>query len=598
MIQSHSDRIALDQVQTLDGLFRARAALTPEAIGYRYFDATESAWRDVSWQEMAQITAQWRAALQQEGLQAGDRVALMLANGCQWVQFEQAALSLGLVVVPLYVNDRPENIAYILNDTESRLLLLTDNEQWQSLAPSLNIVGSLQRVVTLRPVPADDARLISVAQWLPAAFSELQYRDASADDLATIVYTSGTVGRPKGVMLSHRNILWNAAACLDIVPIFSDDLFLSFLPLSHMLERTVGYILPMMAGARVVYARSIPHLADDLLSQRPTVLISVPRIYERIYDRIFSQLEDKSFLQRSLFRLAVSTGWLRFEHQQGRGHWRPGFLLWPLLKRLVADKVMVRLGGCIRVAVCGGAPLATDVARLFIGLGLPLLNGYGMTETAPVLNANRLQDNNPAGVGPPLAGVEETIADDDELLARSPGVMLGYWRNEEATRAIIDSDGWLHTGDKACMEQGHVRITGRLKDIIVLSNGEKVPPADMEMAIALDPFIDQVMIIGEGRPFLTALLVLAKDQWPALAAQCGVLPDDVGLKSAVVAQVLCQRAGQRLREFPGYAQVRRVAALQEIWSTENGLLTPTLKLRRNRIQEHYSALIEQLYEGH
>ena len=581
-----SDPITPRSAVTLDGLFRRRVELTPDCPAYRYYEPETGDWRQYSWVQMAQLVGRWRAALQAEQLQAGDRVALMLPNGCEWVQFEQAALSLGLVVVPLYVNDRPDNIAYILRDTQARMLVLTgDDEQWSLLSGQLESLADLQRIVSLRYLKTDDNRQCLLADWLPNASSELHDRHAGPDDLATIVYTSGTVGRPKGVMLSHRNILWNAwAGQRCVTGLGADDLFLSFLPLSHMLERTAGYYIPMIVGAEVAFARSIPQLADDLLSIRPTVLISVPRIYERIYARIQAKLETRSGFERKLLRLTLAVGWRHFRFRQGLAGWSPGIMLWPLLKRRVADKVMARLGGRIRIAICGGAPLAENISRFFIGLGLPLLQGYGMTETSPVLNVNRPWNNDPASVGPALEDVEEMISPDGELLARGPGNMLGYWNNPQATRELIDADGWLHTGDIARIENDRVYITGRVKDIIVMSNGEKVPPADMELAIALDPVIEQVMVIGEGRPFLTALAVLVEELRDA-----DDRPDN---------EMLCRQIAQRLHNFPGYAQVRRVSIIDEPWTVDEGLLTPTLKLRRKRILEHYRFVVDGMYEGH
>jgi len=585
--QENPDLIVPAEVRTLDGLFRERVRRNPDSPAYRYYDSATSGWQQLSWSEMATAVARWRAALQNEALQPGDRVALMLRNCCEWVQFEQAALGLGLVVVPLYVNDRPDNIAYILEDTQSCLLLIEDNEQWQLLSTTLASVSCLRHVVSLQRVQGDDDRLRAMADWLPDGSSELQHREADPGDLATIVYTSGTVGRPKGVMLSHRNILWNAYAGQQCVETLNgQDLFLSFLPLSHMLERTAGYYIPMVVGAEVAFARSIPQLAEDLVQIRPTVLISVPRIYERIYARIRAQLDARPTYERRLLDFAAYVGWSGFRFYQRAGRWSPLLLLWPLLKRLVAAKVMERLGGRVRVAICGGAPLSHNIAKFFIGLGLPLLQGYGMTETSPVLNVNRPWDNDPQSVGPILEDVEEAISDEGELLARGPGIMLGYWNNDEGTRDIIDTNGWLHTGDIARIEKGRVYITGRLKDIIVMSNGEKVPPTDMELAITMDALFDQVMVIGEGRPYLAALLVLNDELKEKL--------EDAELD----VENLCRQVARQLSSFPGYAQIRRVAVIDDPWTVDDGLLTPTLKLRRNRILERYQAVVDALYDGH
>lgn len=400
-------------------------------------------------------------------------------------------------------------------------------------------------------------------------------------------------------MLSHLNILWNAHSCLDSVPVYREDLFLSFLPLCHTYERLVGYYLPMMSGATIAYARAIPLLAEDMLSVRPTIMVSVPRIYERIHGKIKAQLEDGPALKRNLFNAAVETGWSRFEHQQGRGSWRVSHLLWPLFDKLVASKVMAKMGGRLRVAMCGGAPISLPVAKLFIGLGLPLLQGYGLTEASPVISTNKEHDNDPSGIGPPIRDALVRIGEEGELLAKTPGVMLGYWHNPEATAKAIDADGWLHTGDKARIENGHIYITGRLKEIIVMANGEKVPPADMEMAIALDPLFEQVMVVGEGKPYLSALAVLNKEHWMSLANESGLDPAaPASLKDKRVCSAVLQRIAEQLRGFHAYAQVRRVALDLEPWTVENGLITPTLKLRRSRVLERYHEAVEKLYEGH
>jgi long-chain acyl-CoA synthetase len=401
-------------------------------------------------------------------------------------------------------------------------------------------------------------------------------------------------------MLSHHNILTNAYASAQIVTVTPDDLLLSFLPLSHTFERTSGYYVPMMCGATIAYARSIKQLQEDLLTIRPTILVSVPRIYERVYAGISAKLDEGPALAKKLFNLAVEVGYSRFEHQQERGAWRLSHLLWPLLDKLVARKLMEKLGGRLQQAMSGGAALSPEISRVFIGLGLPILQGYGMTETSPVVCANRLDNNLPSSVGPPIPGVEVKLGERDALLIRGPNIMLGYWNNPEATQAIISDDGWLNSGDIASIdEQGRVTITGRLKDIIVTSTGEKVPPADMEAAILRDPMFEQVMIIGEGRSYLSALVVLSKRGWENVAAQCQVEADPEQLaKSEQAKEVVLDMIGRQIHEFPGYAKIFQVALIPEPWTIDNEMLTPTLKLKRSKILEHYKAEIEDLYAGH
>ncbi len=600
MNTSGTDIISSERAGTLAGLFRERCKRSPDATAYIQYDDTEEDWKTFSWRETADDVSRWQQALLKEGLEAGDRVALMLRNRREWVIFDQAALGLGLVTVPIFPNDRADNVAYILNHADARLLLIEGQDQWQELQTVADQLTGLTRIVSLIPVDSAPWPLfVTAGDWLPRGSFELITKDSNVDALATIVYTSGTTGRPKGVMLSHRNILWNVSAALNVIAIYPQDLFLSFLPLSHTLERTAGYYLPIMAGSGVAYARSIPQLADDFLSVKPTILISVPRIFERVYGKIQAKLEEGPALARFLFTSAEDIGWRRFLHQQKREAWSPQFLLWPLFDKLVAHKIKQKLGGRLRFAVCGGAALTNGVARLFVGLGIPIVQGYGLTETSPIISANTLAENIPSSVGKPLPGVEVRIGANDELLTRSPSVMLGYWKNPDATATTIDDEGWLYTGDQVRMEGGHIFITGRLKEIIVLSSGEKAPPGDMEMTISLDGLFEQILVVGEGRPFLTALAVLDPDRYAKLAADLGLdAADSKTRNDPVLKKVLIECIGGHLHRFPGYARIIDIAVVDEPWSIENGLMTPTMKLRRNRILERHASDVEQLYEGH
>ncbi len=592
--------ISAAEAVTLDGLFCERVKRTAEAVAYRDFNAQHANWRDYTWAQIDRQVARWQAALERDGLKPGDRVALMLRNSPEWVIFDQAALGLGLIVVPLYTQDRPDNVAYILNDAGCKVLLFGSNEQWKAFAAVRDQLGGLVRILTVEPQPAatDEPRLKSVDQWLPDEGGETRHVPRDAAALATVVYTSGTTGRPKGVMLSHRNILSNAEACLQVVPVTSADVLLSFLPLSHTFERTCGYYLTIMCGATTVYARSVQQLGEDLQTVRPTMLISVPRIYERVYTAIKAKLDDGPPLKKKLFQLAVDVGWARFEHAQGRGGWTPGFLLWPALNALVARKIMARLGGRLKAAFAGGAALSPDISRVFIGLGLPVIQGYGLTETSPVACANSLGDNVPASVGRAVPGVEVRLGDKNALMIKGPNIMLGYWNNEEATRAMVGADGWLNSGDIARIDDGgHIFITGRLKEIIVMSNGEKIPPVDIEAAISRDTLFEQVMLIGEGKPFLTLLTTLQHEQWKKLAAEQGFGEDANALRNPAVEKLLLARIAAQMKDFPGYAQVRRITATLDPWTVENGLLTPTLKLRRSRVMEKFQAELDQMYTG-
>src|SRR5574340_156575 len=344
-----NDVITPQEAGNLYGLFVERVRRAANRVAYHHFQ--QDAWRDITWREMLGEVARWQAALAGLGLQRGDRVAIMLRNCPQWVAFDQAALSLGLVVVPLYTVDRPDNVAYIVNDADVKVLLFENAEQWQNLRSVLDHLGGMLRFVSIDTIrDVNEPRQKPMAEFLPASAQLSPAAPCHMNDLASIIYTSGTTGKPKGVMLSHGNMLTNAHACLDTFMVHGDDLFLSFLPLSHTFERTLGYYLTVMTGSTVAFARSVSKLSEDLQTIRPTLLISVPRIYERIYGAIRARLDEDLPLKRKLFNLAVETGWARFLHQQRRGPWKASFLLWPLLRKLVAQKILDKLGGRLRVA--------------------------------------------------------------------------------------------------------------------------------------------------------------------------------------------------------------------------------------------------------
>ncbi len=558
--------LTIDKQSTLSSLFVDRVKATPNAHAYRYF--SDSEWHNLTWADVAHGVAHWRQALMRENFQFGDRVALCLHNRVEWVMFDQAALSLGLVIIPLYYNDRPDNIAWCLKDAGVRLLLLEDAAQWGSLRDQ---VAGIERVLYING-EVDDPHAMSVESWMPpfdlsVSLTQLTVRPK---DLATIVYTSGTTGRPKGVMLTHSNIVSNLRMLIDAVPqlLYGKHSFLSFLPLSHMFERTVGYYFPICLGSPVAYARSIQHLSDDLLIHKPTLLVSVPRIFERVYANIDTGLPFGS-MKRWLFEQTIIVGWQRFNAKVSFIK----YLQWLLLDLLVARKLRARLGGRLQYIMLGGAALAPHLLRAFIAMDLIFIHGYGLTETSPVLACNRLDDNDPLSVGKPLKDVETHIAGTGELWVRAPTVTPGYWNNPKATRMVLDDNGWFHTGDLVDIKKGKIYIRGRIKDIIVLSNGEKVSPGDVEQAIMQDPAFEQVLVVGEGRPALGLLVVSA-------------ITDEYEL---------CMRANCQLGIFPGYVKIQHLARVSETWSIENGMLTPTLKLKRNKIEEKYVYEIETMY---
>ena len=592
------DVISPEQAPTLDRLFTERVKRTPDRVAYTDYDFTQKCWRDYCWSEIASEVMKWQSAMLRAGLQTGDHVALRLRNCRHWVIFDQAAIGLGLVVVPLYVADRADNVNYVLEHAHIKLLLVETVHDWVQLDGADGKTPLLSRVVVLNQCRSDDERVVDAERWLGSSGSELAAGRTQPQALASIVYTSGTTGRPKGVMLSHTNMLANAYAGLRSVAVTPSDALLSFLPLSHTLERTVGYYLPMMAGAKVTFARSIPKLTRDLLKIRPTALITVPRIFERAYVEVKTKVSHEPAFKKVLFDAALRVGWKHFEWRQGRCSWSPNLILWPVLDRLVAAKVRQQFGGRLRLVVVGGAPLPLTVSKMFIPLGINLLQGYGLTESSPSISINTLKRNQPASIGLPLHGVSVKIGDNDELLAKGPNIMMGYWRNQKATQEVL-VDGWLHSGDQARIDDGFITITGRIKDILVLANGEKVPPADMETAVTEDVLFDQAMVIGEQMPYLTAVVVLNRHKWKNVARNLKVPDDDeVVLRTKSVEKFLLHRIQERLVEFPGYAQIRRATATLRPWTVDNDLITPTLKLKRANIRERYREDIARMYKGH
>jgi len=602
---------ALASVHTLAELLAWRVAQTPDASAYLHYDDAQQTWAPVRWAEVGRQVAQLAAALDSLELERGSRIAILLPNGLQSVIVDQAVLASACVPVPLHALDNPASIAYIVADSDAAVVVAQTPAQWHAIAdvgvafPALRQVLLVEAPAATTPATGDGSRVDTLRDWLAAApqtTPTVTRPGPAPDDLAALVYTSGTTGKPKGVMLSHRNVLSNVKATLQRVAPTAQDVFLSFLPLSHTFERTAGYYLPIAAGCCVAHARSVAQLSEDLKTVRPTILISVPRIYERVYG-VLKGLLAGSALKTWLFDTAQAVGWRRFCRAQqlpvaadAPPAWRDA-LVWPLLERLVARPLLAQFGGRLRVAVSGGAALPPAIAHCFIGLGLPIVQGYGMTETSPVVAANGVDDNDPATIGRALPGVEVRIGENSELQVRGPSVMRGYWKREADTAAAFVDGDWLRTGDQAGIApDGRIRILGRIKEIIVTSTGEKIAPADLEQAITSDPLFEQAYAFGDNRPFIACVVVLSREGWARLAAQLQLPPDAADSLNTVPAR---QAAVERIRalthSFPHYAQPRAVVLTREPWTPESTLLTPTLKLKRNNLAARFQAEIEALY---
>lgn len=610
----HND---FDSLQTLAQLFAWRVRQTPDAEAYRQFDEGSQQWQSYHWQAVGERVRHYQQALVQLHLPFGARVALLLPNGLHAVCFDQAILAIGCVPVPMHALDNPESIAYILNDSDAALLIVATEQQWQGIAATGQNFPILQQVVVVQKemlspatnptVNVEDKTLSTpqvheLASWLVA---NTQYPDVekhlppTANDLAALVYTSGTTGKPKGVMLTHENVLSNVKSVMQRMAPFAHDVFLSFLPLSHTFERTAGYYLPVAAGSCVVFSRSVKQLPQDFLEVRPTILISVPRIYERVYSAINNKLAVSPF-KAKLFAKAVAVGWRRFQRTQ---HLRVDSffakcqddLAWLLLKPLVASQLTQQFGGRLRLAVSGGAALSATISECFLGLGIPIVQGYGMTESSPVVAFNAPDDNDPSTVGKPVVDVAVMIGENKELLVKGTSVMRGYWKRAEDTNKIL-TDGWLHTGDQAEIVAGRIRILGRVKEIIVTSTGEKIAPVDLELAITSDPVFEQAYAFGDNVPFLGCAVVLKPQYWQTLCASLHIDPNAPDcLRQASAVETVLQRVRNLTKNFPFYAQPKAVILSLEPWTVENTLMTPTLKLKRQNLAHHFAKEIAAMY---
>lgn len=601
---------ALSQLKTLDQFIPARAKIAPHTEALRQFDRRTNTWERISYRDLDERIQQWRKAFCKMGLKHGDRVAILLPNGVDAVCCDQAVLANGLVPVPLHAIDTAGSSAFIIADSQATVLVTNRQNRWDSIYLTHTVMPYLKDVIfTDESSPEsrqDGVNHWDLESWLATGHDVTELpQGPSEDDLAAIVYTSGTTGKPKGVMLTHKNVVSNVINTLKTVYPKPGDVFLSFLPVSHTFERMAGYYLALGMGCTIVYTRSIQQLAEDFRIVRPNVIISVPRIYERIFAKVQAKLARESKFVRFLFNWAVEVGWRRFcahyrlPTQQGTLSVLDP-IVWPILERLVSKTLLNQFGGQLRIAISGGAAMNPKVAKAFCGLGLPIIQGYGMTESSPIIAGNSLTYNHPSTVGKPLPKTQVRLGEDNEIQVKSPSVMKGYWNRPQASREAFTDDGWLKTGDVGEFDrEGFLKIVGRIKEIIVTSTGEKVPPADLELAIEIDPLFDQAFVIGENRPFISSIVVLNKEEWKKLASTLDLDPNDPeSLIATVTRNVVLKRIKTAAKGFPQYALPRNVCLTLEPWTIENGLITPTLKLKRKALSEKFAPQIQTLYAGH
>ena len=608
MLEQSSDKpsFGLENLTTLPQLLANSVDRYGDREALRQFNKEDKSWHSLTYaQLMARIT-KWRCAYAAMNLERGTRIGILMPNSIDHACADQAALANGLVPVPLHAIDTPGASAFILSDSQAKVLITNKFTRWEQIKAAGNDLHNLKAVIITEDEVVDKTGMVyNLNQWLSAGehVADLP-AGPKEDDLAGIVYTSGTTGRPKGVMLTHGNIVSNVKATLDCVSPQVGDIFLSFLPLSHTFERTAGYYLALATGCTIAYNRSVLLLADDLKTIRPTVIISVPRVYERIFARVQDKLKKSKPSARYLFDWAVEIGWRDFcrrnhmpVERTGRS-WLDG-LMRPLVTK-VSSTLLDQFGGRLRIAISGGAALSNKVARTFCGLGLPIIQGYGMTEASPIIAGNNRTLNQPNTVGKPFNNVEVRLGEGNEIQIKGPSITRGYWNRPNATADAFTQDGWFRTGDVGSFnEQGLLSIKGRIKEIIVTSTGEKVPPADLEAAIETDPLFSQCYIIGENRPYLSLIAVVNPDEWTSFAQSCGIDPaDPASLDNPSAKTSALKRAKAAAGDFPHYALPRAIVLTQDPWTIENGLITPTLKLKRGPLSKKYESTIAQLYATH
>ncbi|HEX7880061.1 MAG TPA: long-chain fatty acid--CoA ligase [Candidatus Eisenbacteria bacterium] len=596
-------------IRTLNELFTEAVRRYDRPDAFRMKRA--GAWIDMSHREAAEAVREVAMGLAGLGVTAGDRVAILSENRVEWALADYAILALGAVNVPIYSTLTPPQVEFLLADSGARVVFVSNEAHRatiEAIRPRLEsdidlIIfdeadgGAVRTFASLREL----GRTRNAAD--PAEFDR-RCVAVTADTIASVIYTSGTTGRPKGVVLTHGNITSNVVSVRSILPIADGDSCLSFLPLCHIFERMAGHYTMMDAGATVAYAESVDAVPENLLEVKPTVLVSVPRLYEKMHSRVLDTVRRSSPLRRRLFHWAVDIGRRRsdcvLKHRPV-----PAMLAFQfrIAQRLVFNKLKERLGGRIRFMVSGGAPLSRDVALFFHAAGLVILEGYGLTETSPVICVNRLEDPRLGTVGQPVPGMEVRIAPDGEILVRGPGVMQGYFNAPEATQEAM-ADGWFHTGDIGLLDpDGFLTITDRKKDLIVTAGGKNVAPQPIENLLKTDPFIMEAIVVGDRRPYCVALLApdwarvaaWARAEGIAAASNNGQ-PDPTALsREPRIRQFLMDRVNRVNSGLAPFETIKAIALIERELTVADGDLTPTLKVKRRDLAARFSTLIESLY---
>jgi long-chain acyl-CoA synthetase len=569
----------------------------------------DGAWRAISSEELRRAVEEISMGLRSLGIGRGDKVAILSENRPEWAFADFAVLCAGAADATIYATLTPAQVLYILADSESRVVFVSNAAQAAKVAEIRAQLPHLQHVVRFDPAPAAGTTSLEELrakgrEGLAADPEAVRRRAAevTGDDLATLIYTSGTTGDPKGVMLTHGNLLHNVLAAEKVFPMVDQEwTALSFLPLCHSFERTAGHNFMLHRGVTIAYAESVEKVPENMQEVRPSIMCSVPRLYEKMYARVNEKVASDPPLRQKIFHWAIGVGREAFAHTVARTE--PGALLklkLALASKLVFSKIKERTGGRLQLFISGGAPLAREIAEFFGAAGMLVCEGYGLSETSPVITCNRPGRVKPGTVGLPLEHVEVKVAPDGEILTRGPHVMKGYFKKPEATAEAIEKDGWFHTGDIGFVDpDGFLVITDRKKDIIVTSGGKNIAPQPIENRLKANKLFAEVVMIGNKRNFAAALVVPAFEALEAWAKQQGM---SVGGRAELVRrpEVLAHYQGlvnEMTGDLAQFERIKKVALLAREFTQESGELTPTLKVKRRVVEERYKPIIDAMYEG-
>ena len=592
------------QFETLNQLLTSSAETysKPDALIYK----KDGAWQSLSSMDWLTRARHLALGLSEMGVRLSDRVALLSENRLEWFLCDSAIQILGAVNVPIYSTLPATQAAYIVNDSGSKVVIASNGDQLRKLAEVSDKLPAVEHVVSFEPHDAIESTSLAEVERKGAAKAKLEpdlaerfAKAVTPSDLASIVYTSGTTGEPKGVMLTHANLVSNVKATMDVLPMTSEDIALSALPYCHVFERMVAHYLYPANGVTIAIAESIDKVVDNLGEIRPTLMTMVPRFYEKMYAKVKASVDEGSPAKQKIFKWAIGVG---SEHgfYRLRGEEAPlGLeLKYKIATALVFKKLRQRLGGRLRFFVSGAAALAKEIAEFFWAAGIPIVEGYGLTETSPVICVNRIDRLRFGTVGPPIPGVEVQIAEDGEIMARGANVMKGYYKKEAETRAVIDDRGYFHTGDVGKLDsEGRLQITDRKKDLIVTAGGKNIAPQPIEGLLKTNAYITEIVVVGNKRRFAAALVVPDFEKLTAWCRENSIpaeSPETI-VENPRVVEFILQQVESMSGDFASYERIKKVKILAREFSLEQGEITPTMKVKRNVIESRYKHLIDEMY---